>query len=163
MRLAVDVPRVVLGRPAELEECLLEVAAFARVDDGAVVVEAGAERLLFAVAEDPGRRLVPEADAALRIGIDDGFRAAERQPLGWQGVVRGESVRFVDEWRRVATEIVAPGAAEFWIAPIETVSESEDGFERVYQGSQILAVWPLALEAGKDPWEAQVELQVTSL
>jgi len=30
---------------------------------------------------------------------------------------------------------------EFWVAPIETVSESEGGFERVYQGSQILALW----------------------
>ena len=29
---------------------------------------------------------------------------------------------------------------ELWITPIETISESEEGFERVYQGSQILAV-----------------------
>jgi hypothetical protein len=35
---------------------------------------------------------------------------------------------------------------EFWIAPIETVSESEGGFERVYQGSQILALWRPAME-----------------
>lgn len=27
------------------------------------------------------------------------------------------------------------------VRQIETVSESEEGFERVYQGSQILAVW----------------------
>jgi len=25
---------------------------------------------------------------------------------------------------------------EFWVSPIETVSESEEGFERVYQGSR---------------------------
>ncbi len=87
----------------------------------------------------------------------------ERRPLGWQGVVPGPELTLVDEWQKVTAKLVAPGAAEFWIAPIETVSESEDGFERVYQGSQILAVWPLALEAGKDPWQAQVELQVTSL
>jgi hypothetical protein len=35
---------------------------------------------------------------------------------------------------------------EFWIAPIETVSESEGGFERVYQGSQILALWRPTME-----------------
>ncbi|HVB98916.1 MAG TPA: alpha-amylase/4-alpha-glucanotransferase domain-containing protein [Candidatus Dormibacteraeota bacterium] len=87
----------------------------------------------------------------------------ERHPLGWQGVAPGPELNLVDEWQKVAAKLIAPGAAEFWIAPIETVSESEDGFERVYQGSQILAVWPLALEPGKAPWEAEVELQVTGL
>ncbi len=40
-----------------------------------------------------------------------------------------------------AHRFTRPAASEFWIAPIETVSESEGGFERVYQGSQILALW----------------------
>jgi hypothetical protein len=40
----------------------------------------------------------------------------------------------------------APGTDNFWIAPIETVSESEEGFERVYQGSQILARWRISTE-----------------
>ena len=39
-------------------------------------------------------------------------------------------------------------AREFWVAPIETVTESEEGFERVYQGSQILPVWQLELPLG---------------
>jgi len=38
---------------------------------------------------------------------------------------------------------------------IETISESEEGFERVYQGSQILAVWPVDLAAGKK-WTGEV-------
>ncbi len=87
----------------------------------------------------------------------------ERRQLGWQGAAPGETLRMIDEWRKVAIEIVAPGAAEFWIAPIETVSESEDGFERVYQGSQILAVWPLELAPGRENWEATVELRVTGI
>ncbi|MGD0305504.1 MAG: alpha-amylase/4-alpha-glucanotransferase domain-containing protein, partial [Candidatus Acidiferrales bacterium] len=41
--------------------------------------------------------------------------------------------------------LTAPDAKEFWVTPIETVSESEDGYERVYQGSQIIAVWPVEL------------------
>ncbi len=87
----------------------------------------------------------------------------ERQPLGWQGVAPGDTLRLVDEWRKLAMEIVAPGASEFWIAPIETVSESEDGFERVYQGSQILAVWPLEFRPGQEPWEASVDLRISAL
>jgi 4-alpha-glucanotransferase len=46
-----------------------------------------------------------------------------------------------DGWQRIRATLHAPASSEFWVAPIETVSESEGGFERVYQGSQILAVW----------------------
>lgn len=40
-------------------------------------------------------------------------------------------------------------AAEAWWAPIETVSNSEDGFERVYQGSALLLSWPVVLRRGE--------------
>ncbi len=39
-------------------------------------------------------------------------------------------------------------AADLWWAPVETVSNSEAGFERVYQGLGILASWPLSLAPG---------------
>ncbi len=39
-------------------------------------------------------------------------------------------------------------AADAWWSPIETVSNSESGFERVYQGSSLLLSWPLHLEPG---------------
>ena len=51
----------------------------------------------------------------------------------------------VDEWQEINAEIRAPVARNFWILPIETVSESEEGFERIYQGSQVIAVWPVEL------------------
>jgi hypothetical protein len=67
----------------------------------------------------------------------------------------------VDEWQDVAVTIDAPGAIHLWVAPIETVSESEEGFERVYQGSQILAVWPVEMvPLGK--WSAKTVLHVTA-
>ena len=40
-------------------------------------------------------------------------------------------------------------AADAWWAPIETISNSENGFERVYQGSALLLSWPLTLGPGK--------------
>ena len=73
--------------------------------------------------------------------------AGGRKPLEWSGVVDGPRVRLVDEWQDVAVEIEARGASQLWISPIETVSESEEGFERVYQGSQILGVWNATLES----------------
>jgi alpha-amylase len=40
-----------------------------------------------------------------------------------------------------------PAADAFW-GPIETVSNSEGGFERVYQGSALVLSWPLHLPPG---------------
>lgn len=63
------------------------------------------------------------------------------QNLRFSGALPGPTLRMEDGWQRVKIALHAPGAQQFWIAPIETVSESEEGFERVYQGSQILSVW----------------------
>ena len=84
---------------------------------------------------------------------------AGRQPLNWCGSAPASSLRVVDEWQDVAARIEAPAAAEFWIAPVETISISEEGFERVYQGSQILAVWPIELSAGAN-WDARLALHI---
>jgi alpha-amylase len=63
------------------------------------------------------------------------------QDLRFSGVLPAPLLRMEDGWQKVRVTLHAPGAQEFWVAPIETVSESEGGFERVYQGSQILALW----------------------
>jgi alpha-amylase len=66
-----------------------------------------------------------------------------------------------DGWQRVRVALHAPGAEKFWVAPIETVSESEEGFERVYQGSQILAVWLPDFTAQKS-WTARLVWRLES-
>jgi hypothetical protein len=63
------------------------------------------------------------------------------QNLRFSGALPAPLLRVEDGWQKVRVTLHAPGAQEFWVAPIETVSESEGGFERVYQGSQILALW----------------------
>ena len=42
------------------------------------------------------------------------------------------------------TTTVEPPADAWW-SPIETISNSEHGFERIYQGSALVFVWPLEL------------------
>ncbi len=84
-----------------------------------------------------------------------------RQNLRFSGVLPGPLLRMEDGWQRVRVALHAPGAKEFWIAPIETVSESEEGFERVYQGSQILAVWHPPLVA-QEPWFARLVWRIES-
>jgi hypothetical protein len=68
------------------------------------------------------------------------------QTLRYSGVLPGPVLHMQDGWQKLRVTLHAPGAENFWIAPIETVSESEDGFERVYQGSQILARWRLSTQ-----------------
>ena len=82
----------------------------------------------------------------------------ERHPLRWSGVAPASPLRLVDEWQKVAVHLHAPSALEWWVAPIETVSESEDGFERIYQGSQILAVWPADFSSSLD-WSGTLTLE----
>jgi alpha-amylase len=83
------------------------------------------------------------------------------QNLRFSGTLPGPMLRMEDGWQRVRVTLHAPGAKEFWVAPIETVSESEEGFERVYQGSQILAIWQPSL-AAQEPWFARLVWRVES-
>lgn len=114
----------------------------------------------------------PRAAASVYVGIETvlNFLApdapdryiesgGEKHPLRWSSAVPSSELRVVDEWQNTAVTIRAPQSREFWIAPIETVSDSEDGFERVYQGSQILAVWPVELKAGAT-WRGRLSLKV---
>lgn len=74
---------------------------------------------------------------------DDRFFETPTGPhnLRFSGALPGPLLRMEDGWQGIRLTLHAPGVAEYWVAPIETVSESEGGFERVYQGSQILAFW----------------------
>jgi 4-alpha-glucanotransferase len=84
---------------------------------------------------------------------------AGRQPLSFASALPAPSLSVVDQWQRLRVTLDAPQAREFWIAPVETISESEDGFERVYQGSQILAVWQPDF-SGAAHWSAQFTMRV---
>jgi alpha-amylase len=48
----------------------------------------------------------------------------------------------------VAVESTVSEPASAWWAPVETITNSEAGFERVYQGLGLLLSWPLALAGG---------------
>ena len=73
----------------------------------------------------------------------------------------------VDEWSivsrlwgiRLQTEI--DQESTIWRFPLETVSNSDQGFERNYQGTTILSWWPLKLAAGAE-WKAQLKFTLTT-
>ena len=51
-------------------------------------------------------------------------------------------------WLGVEVRTAMEPAADAWYAPIETISNSEAGFERVYQGSALLISWLVHLAPG---------------
>jgi alpha-amylase len=59
-----------------------------------------------------------------------------------------ERLRSGNELVGVALETVADGPVEAWISPIESVSNSESGFELVYQGSCVLLHRQIELAPG---------------
>lgn len=111
------------------------------------------------VSCEVGLKLKEPLDRAVIVGIEtivnllapsesDRFfeTPSGRQNLRFSGVLPTPVLHMQDGWQKFRVTLHAPGAEDFWIAPIETVSESEDGFERVYQGSQILARWRLSTQ-----------------
>src|SRR5499426_3042512 len=84
---------------------------------------------------------------------------AGRPTLGSSGRVADRSaVTLVDEWAAVEARLRWSPAAELGWGPVETVSLSESGFERIYQGTALLLVWRLA--AAPDA-ETTLEASVT--
>jgi alpha-amylase len=70
-----------------------------------------------------------------------------------------KQVSLVDEWLKLKLTLVFSRAASLWRAPVETVSQSEAGFERVYQSSMVMPVWRLSLPPEKS-WEAEIRVKV---
>ena len=84
-----------------------------------------------------------------------------RDGLPWRGKGQGESLSSAGEMEDVKTLQMRDDRSGFavtfdfehpariWRFPLETVSQSEEGFEKTYQGSVILAHWKLNLSSQK--------------
>ncbi|MHB1845165.1 MAG: alpha-amylase/4-alpha-glucanotransferase domain-containing protein [Deltaproteobacteria bacterium] len=59
-----------------------------------------------------------------------------------------ERLRLCECWGRFKIELSALAPFSLWAYPVETVSQSEGGFERTYQGSCLLLRTPLSLAPG---------------
>ncbi|NIA31041.1 MAG: DUF1926 domain-containing protein, partial [Actinobacteria bacterium] len=53
-----------------------------------------------------------------------------------------------DEWMGIKIGLQSGKKTVFWRFPIETISMSEEGFERVYQCSVVMPNWKFNLEPG---------------
>jgi alpha-amylase len=73
-----------------------------------------------------------------------------------------ERISMVDEWHKFRVILRLDRSGDIWYMPIETVSQSEEGAERIYQGSALLASWPLTLQPGGVE-RMEVRLEISDL
>jgi alpha-amylase len=119
--------------------------------------------LRWAGADPLVARWAVQFNVALSAGDAPGrfFRLPGRPSLGSRGQLsRRRRIAMVDEWLGCALELSWPTFGEVGWAPVETVSQSEAGFERIYQGTALLLSWPLRLGPG-EVWSLGLRLAVT--
>ncbi len=68
-------------------------------------------------------------------------------------------VSLVDEWLKLRLSLSFGEPAVLWRSPVETVSQSEAGFERVYQSSMVMPVWRISLRPGAS-WTLETQLTI---
>lgn len=80
--------------------------------------------------------------------------------LNSRGVVKSVSkMGLSDGWLNVKVDLELSKPAEIWRFPVETISMSEDGFERVYQNSTIFPNWRLNLDKG-EKWRVRLSMSL---
>ncbi|MBI5816711.1 MAG: DUF1926 domain-containing protein [Nitrospinae bacterium] len=87
-------------------------------------------------------------DAADRYWTGDGVKGKPRlKEAGSNTQVKTAGMR--DEWAGFTVSVTSPEPFDAWRFPVETVSQSEGGFERTYQGSCIVPVRKINLSSGQ--------------
>ncbi len=80
--------------------------------------------------------------------------------LGSKGATPGiKSVGLIDTLTRVKATIAVDRTADLWRFPVHTVSLSEGGFEKIYQGSCLVFLFPFALKEGKMEVSFKVKIE----
>ncbi len=59
------------------------------------------------------------------------------------------TISYGNDWVGISIRAELEPAADAWWSPIDTISNSESGFERVYQGSALLVSWLVRLSPGE--------------
>ena len=87
--------------------------------------------------------LAPEADD--RYALIDGARPPKSHLSAANETNRVSTIAYVDEWQKIGIRIESDQPGKLWRMPIHTVSLSEGGFEKVFQGNCTLFVFEKTL------------------
>ena len=100
--------------------------------------------------------------AGLAAGADDRyFYDSDGQKLGQlqtvQSLVDATRIGVVDEWLGLDASLEASQSCGIWTYPIESISQSESGFELCHQSSVVIPHWEFVVpESGS--WEVELKL-----
>ncbi len=118
--------------------------------------------------ETPPRNLLFGVEFALNLLTGDApdryYRSDDvdlrRERLGSRGVI--DSIAHIaacDDWQRLELGLRFSQPARLFRFPLDTVSQSEDGQERVHQGCVLIPCWPVSEGARAFSLEIQVEIR----
>jgi len=121
-------------------------------DTRALTTRFGVEFVVNFLAGNEPDRLFLNVDAA-----------KENPRLHQKGTQSGMSeFGLTDAWLNVKCLWSVDKPADVWRMPIETVSNSEAGFERVFQGNAMMPIWPVSLAAGAS-WSVTITQSLSHL
>jgi 4-alpha-glucanotransferase len=75
------------------------------------------------------------------------------------GVEDLSEVHLVDEWQGLEIRLEFDPAVRLWRFPVETISQSEEGLEAVYQGSCLVPAWLMARPDGIRAGQIRMEIR----
>lgn len=99
-------------------------------------------------------------DAPDRYYQASGIELTERRLKSIGSLPNITKLSLVDEWLKIRIELETEKPAEFWRCPVETVSLSEGGLEKVYQSSIVIPIWDFELI---DDWQTQITQRILDI
>ena len=87
----------------------------------------------------------------------------ESRHLASSGIVKFvQQMGLKDEWLKIDIQLIFNKKTTIWRFPIETISQSEGGFERVYQSSVVVPNWQIQLDPLAE-WSVEINQRIIDL
>jgi alpha-amylase len=161
--------QVVLSRRGNVGPHTIRISKTIEIEAGSPVV-----KIVYDLDELP-RELPPNAPlhfsvelnfAGLPAGADDRyFHHSQRGRLGQLGsrleMTDVQDLGLTDEWLGIDVQLRFSRPSQLWTFPIETVSQSEGGFELVHQSVVVQPHWTVTPDAA-GRWQATILMDVNT-
>jgi alpha-amylase len=102
--------------------------------------------------------------AGMAAGADDRYfyhdgqpRAGQLQTL--QNLANADRIGLVDEWLGLDVSLTLSKSGGIWAFPVQTVSQSEGGFELVHQSTVVLPHWHVESDAD-GCWDISMQMNL---
>ncbi len=130
------------------------------LDIGYEIINCAKERLEFSFGVEFNFAMLAgrSPQVALSFGKEE-----EQYPMATSGVrTKVNSLKVRNELEKFSFSLDTEKEPDVWWFPLETISQSEKGFDLTYQSTVVMPKWEIALE-GNGKWTAEMRLSVKSL